>query len=593
VDGTSLTRRAVRAGSMAGVGIVYLALVGMIQAFSGTNLIGDVATLARLLILLPPFVGAYVLVQPQVRSGEAVTVAPEKALTAGAMCGLIAGGLTAIGIALVEILPEDAVRNIFVSVTTQLIQIMTFGRSTAQGVAILLVLATVSGALGGTLGALSVRFRRPIVIGVAVVSLLGMLQDVFRVALIQLGFPTAWLFSARFGGLTYLGAGVAFAVGAAGTTIWADRLRVARSEREEEPAPDSRGVGKRPTQLLAAVGIFALLAVLPVLLGTFLSSVLGRVGLFLLMGLGLNIVVGYAGLLDLGYVAFFAVGAYTTGVLTAAPDSGSSIHVGLGFFEAAPIVIVIAVITGVIIGGPVLRLRGDYLAIVTLGFGEIARVLVTSDWLKPFLGGAQGLIGIPAPSILGFSLRDPQPFYYLALAFCAVAAFISWRLATSRVGRAWTAMREDEQVAEAMGVSTVKYKLLAFACGAGIGSLSGALFAVQIGSLAPSSFSILISIQALAIIILGGMGSIPGVIVGGLVLIGLPGFLSEFQEFQLLIYGAVLVAIMLLRPQGLVPNVRRMRELREDEEAQDQWAKDLDGDTARAFNAGSLGRPPV
>jgi len=592
VDGTPLTRHAVRAGLMGGVGIVYLALVGMIQAFSGTSLIGDVATLARLLILFPPFIAGYVVVRPRVQGGETVTVAPIRALTVGAVTGLIAGGLTAAGVALVEILPEETVRNIFVAVTTQLIDIVTFDRSTVQGIAILIILAAASGALGGFLGVIRLRIRRPIAVGIIVVLLLGMLQDVFRVALIQLGVPTAWLYSARFGGLTYLGGVVVFAVAAAATLVWADRRRLARAQDEEEPAPDSRGVGQRPTQMLIAVGIFVVLALLPVLLGTFLSSVLGRVGLFLLMGLGLNIVVGYAGLLDLGYVAFFAVGAYTTGVLTAAPDSGSSIHVGLGFFEAAPIVIVIAVVTGVIIGGPVLRLRGDYLAIVTLGFGEIARVLVTSDWLKPFLGGAQGLIGIPAPSILGFSFRDPQPFYYLALAFCAVAAFISWRLATSRVGRAWTAMREDEQVAEAMGVSTVKYKLLAFACGAGIGSLSGALFAVQIGSLAPSSFSILISIQALAIIILGGMGSIPGVIVGGLVLIGLPGFLSEFQEFQLLIYGAVLVTIMLLRPQGLVPNVRRMRELREDEEAQDQWAKDLDADTARAFSAEPLGGPP-
>jgi branched-chain amino acid transport system permease protein len=297
------------------------------------------------------------------------------------------------------------------------------------------------------------------------------------------------------------------------------------------------------------------------------------VGLFILMGLGLNIVVGYAGLLDLGYVAFFAVGAYATGVLTAAANSGSSIHIGMGLFEALPIVIVIAAFTGLLIGAPVLRLRGDYLAIVTLGFGEIARVLVTSDWLKPALGGAQGLIAIPSPSFFGVDLRDPQPFYYLALAFCVLAAFISYRLANSRVGRAWVAMREDEQIAEVMGISTVRYKLLAFATGAAVGSMSGALFAVQIGSLAPTSFNILISIQALAIIILGGMGSIPGVILGGLFLVGIPGFLTEFEQYQLLIYGAVLIAIMLYRPEGLIPNVRRTRELHEEEILQDAWAE--------------------
>jgi branched-chain amino acid transport system permease protein len=231
------------------------------------------------------------------------------------------------------------------------------------------------------------------------------------------------------------------------------------------------------------------------------------------------------------------------------------------------------VVAGLLIGGPVLRLRGDYLALVTLGFGEIARVLVTSDWLKPFLGGAPGLIGIPAPRLGSSTFRDPQPFYYLALAFCAVALFVSWRLSHSRVGRAWNAMREDEQVAEAMGISTVKYKLLAFGTGAAIGSLSGSLFAVQIGSLSPASFTILVSITALAIVILGGMGSLPGVVLGALVLIGLPGFLTEFQDYQLLIYGAVLVGIMVLRPQGLIPNVRRMQELHEEDLTQDQWLK--------------------
>src|SRR5205807_3399404 len=273
----------------------------------------------------------------------------------------------------------------------------------------------------------------------------------------------------------------------------------------------------------------------------------------------------------LGYVAVFAVGAYSLALLT-----GSHVVTSLGatvnprfaahfnFYEAIPFVVLIAALVGLLIGGPVLRLRGDYLAIVTLGFGEIARVLIQSDWLKPLLGGAQGLRDVTDAGLGGVSFRNPQPFYYLVLAFCLLAIFISWRLANSRIGRAWNAMREDEQVAEAMGVSTVKYKLLAFACGAGVGSFSGALYAVKIGSLAPTSFTILVSITVLALIILGGMGSIPGVLLGALVLIGLPGFLTEFAEYQLLLYGAALVAIMVLRPQGLIPNVRRMRELQEE-----------------------------
>jgi branched-chain amino acid transport system permease protein len=168
---------------------------------------------------------------------------------------------------------------------------------------------------------------------------------------------------------------------------------------------------------------------------------------------------------------------------------------------------------------------------------------------------------------------DARHFYYLVLAFCLLAIFVSWRLQWSRIGRAWNAMREDEQVADAMGISTTRYKLLAFAIGGAIGSLGGALFAVSLGSLTIASFKILVSITALAVIILGGLGSIPGVIVGALVLIGLPGLLTQFEDYRLLIYGAVLIAIMLLRPQGLVPNVRRSRELHEDERLQDQWAE--------------------
>jgi branched-chain amino acid transport system permease protein len=309
------------------------------------------------------------------------------------------------------------------------------------------------------------------------------------------------------------------------------------------------------------------------------------------MGLGLNIVVGYAGLLDLGYVAFFAVGAYMTGVLTATGDSGSSLHPQLHFLVAIPLVMLAAAFTGVLIGAPVLRLRGDYLAIVTLGFGEIARVLAVSDLLKKYLGGPLGLYHIPQ-HFLGVGFNDPEKFFYLVMAFVLLALYVSWRLARSRIGRAWNAMREDEQVAEAMGISTVKYKLLAFAMGAAIGCLSGSLFAVQIGSLEPNGFNIIISITALAVIILGGMGSIPGVVVGALVLIGIPNLLDEFEAYRLLIYGAVLVGVMILRPQGLIPNVRRSRELLEEERDQDQWgtrAGDASAQPGVAIGAGGEG----
>jgi branched-chain amino acid transport system permease protein len=286
------------------------------------------------------------------------------------------------------------------------------------------------------------------------------------------------------------------------------------------------------------------------------------------MGFGLNIVVGMAGLLDLGYVAFFAVGAYSMAVLTTAqPDIGGF---GLSFWAALPFVIIITGFAGLLIGAPVLRMRGDYLAIVTLGFGEIARFLALSDWLAPFIGGAQGIIKIPKASIGPLELRGPQLLYYLFLLAGLVALFISWRIKDSRTGRAWMAMREDERVADSMGVNTVYYKLLAFGMGAMIASLSGALFAAKLGTVYPHSFSVLVSITALSLLIVGGIGSLPGVIAGAVVLVGLPELLREFGEYRLLMYGALLVTMMILRPEGIIPSAERARELRDEDRAQDQ-----------------------
>jgi len=351
------------------------------------------------------------------------------------------------------------------------------------------------------------------------------------------------------------------------SVLWRRNGPAAREALRDLPAPR-----KRQLQLGAAALLVLFLLVLPQIVGSFLSETLGTVGLYLLLGLGLNIVVGYAGLLDLGYVAFFAVGAYMTALLT---SPASVLGTEMSFWTALPIVMIVAAATGILIGAPVLRLRGDYLAIVTLGFGEIARVLFLSNMLQPWVGGAQGILSIPAPTLgdLEFPTRDPQSLYYPILAFCVLAAYVAWRLADSRIGRAWNAMREDEQVAEAMGVNTVNYKLLAFGIGAVFGCLAGALFAVKIGSVFPQSFTLLISITVLALIILGGIGSIPGVIVGALVLVGLPELLREFAEYRLLIYGAVLVAMMLVRPEGLIPNRSRRRELHDEESDEEQYAR--------------------
>ena len=306
------------------------------------------------------------------------------------------------------------------------------------------------------------------------------------------------------------------------------------------------------------------LLVLPQLLGLFLSEVLTIVGLYVLLGLGLNIVVGFAGLLDLGYVAFFAIGAYTTGVLTS-PELG---FFNLSFWGALPFAIFMGVLSGVLLGIPVLKMRGDYLAIATLGFGEIIRILVLSDFLRSWLGGAQGIGKIPKAHIGSIEFATPQQIYYLILAGCLLVGFISWRLRDSRLGRAWMAVREDEDVAQAMGINLSSTKLLAFATGAAFSALSGAIFASKLGSVYPHSFNVMISINILCLIIVGGMGSIPGVLVGAIALVGLPELLREFAEYRLLVYGAALVAMMLLRPEGLWPEALRRRELHEGESAE-------------------------
>jgi len=409
------------------------------------------------------------------------------------------------------------------------------------------------------------------------------------IAVVQLGITVDWLYSPVTGGLTWLGAALFFTGSLLFSWAWSRRGKAAsatvRTMVREQP-------GTRIIVLLVVVGV---LATIPLLVGAVISEVLGTVMVFMLLGLGLNIVVGYAGLLDLGYVAFFGFGAYATALLTGATlntttgSAAPAFGMDLNFYLAIPIVVLLAAGVGVLIGAPVLRLRGDYLAIVTLGLGEMVSILISSNWLKPLVGGPQGMRNITDAEIAGFSFRDPQHFFYLALAFVLFAIFLSWRLANSRIGRAWNAMREDEQVADAMGISTTRFKLLAFAIGGAVGSLGGALFAVKIGSLTPASFEILVSITALAIVILGGMGSIPGVIVGALVLIGLPGLLREFEEYRQLIYGAAIVSVMILRPQGLVPNIRRSRELQEEDRSQDKWAGDLAADEDVAAGISPLG----
>jgi branched-chain amino acid transport system permease protein len=332
-----------------------------------------------------------------------------------------------------------------------------------------------------------------------------------------------------------------------------------RSRTRWQQLPESKQKrGKRAF----LIGGIVLLAILPWITGLFLSQALFLIGLYIIMGLGLNIVVGYAGLLDLGYVAFFAFGAYAMGILTTTSKLGIT---NLTFWTALPICVAAGVLWGLLLGFPVLRLRGDYLAIVTLGFGEIVRILATSDWLAPIEGGPQGILHIPNPVIFGYTMNTPQTMYYLVVLGALLAGFVTIRLRDARLGRQWMSMREDEDVSEAMGINLVSTKLLAFAIGAGFSALAGAILAARQSTIFPHSFNLIISINVLAGIIVGGLGSIPGVVVGMIILVGLPELLREFTEYRFLLYGILLIVVMLVRPEGFLPEATRKRELHSDE----------------------------
>jgi branched-chain amino acid transport system permease protein len=255
-------------------------------------------------------------------------------------------------------------------------------------------------------------------------------------------------------------------------------------------------------------------------------------------------------------VAFFAIGSYAMATIA------TQRH--WDFWLILPVGVVVAAAAGVILGAPTLRLRGDYLAIVTLGFGEIIRIVATnSNWL----GGPRGISSIPHPPSVGhvnalqYGVLDPKPYYYLVLAMIVFVFFVVRRLERSRVGRAWQAIREDEDAAELMGVPTFKYKLWAFAMGAAIGGMAGVLFAAKEIAITPDNFQFLLSVLILAAVVLGGQGNLPGVMVGAFLVAWLPERFRNLQNDRVLIFGAVLVAIMVLRPEGLLPSRKRRAEI--------------------------------
>lgn len=312
------------------------------------------------------------------------------------------------------------------------------------------------------------------------------------------------------------------------------------------------------------IALFGLMGVLlivgPMRLNDYWNFTLGTVGIYVMMGLGLNIVVGLAGLLDLGYVVFFAVGSYTMALLTAPTPH----NILWNFWLVLPIAIALAAIIGVLLGIPVLRLRGDYLAIVTLGFGEIIRVLLKAESLSGFSNGPRGIPKIGQPAFFGIPFNSERDFMYMIILAIILVIFLTIRLQNSKIGRAWIAIREDETVAQAMGINTLKAKLLAFGIGAAFAGMGGALFASRSQFTGPDDFTLMISINVLAVVIVGGMGSIPGVIAGAFVLKGLPEILRDLESYRILAFGALLVVMMIYRPQGLIPSTRRRLAMRDE-----------------------------
>ncbi|MCL9796712.1 branched-chain amino acid ABC transporter permease [Frankia sp. AgKG'84/4] len=348
--------------------------------------------------------------------------------------------------------------------------------------------------------------------------------------------------------------------------LWAALRGVITQLAAPVRAPVGALTGRRGAPIVLNLVLLAIAIIAPQVVSTAAQqSMVTDIGIYALLALGLNVVVGYAGLLDLGYIAFFAIGAYTTAYFTSQSAMPWHAPFTLNPFFVFPIALVLAALAGVILGAPTLRLRGDYLAIVTLGFGEIIHLLANNA--DGITNGARGAFGVPHLSVhlLGLDYTwgiDPKPYYYLLLAIVVLVMIAFGRLERSRIGRAWAAIREDEVAAEATGVATLRLKLLAFAIGASVSGFAGVLFASK-QFFNPQSFSLQASFFVVAVVIFGGMGSRLGVVVGAVVLQGLAFYLRDKVEpaDRYLYFGAVIVIMMIFRPQGLVPSRRRRREI--------------------------------
>jgi branched-chain amino acid transport system permease protein len=550
------SRTLLQYGILGSVVALYLAAIGMVETFAQRNLVGTFISLGHVFLVMGA-VGAGLLATRALKKETASDLE-------SAIGGVIAGMISSVFLILLTVIIQVFVvqvgqgpaifklRDMFLNFSPFLLNFLTFGQGLVLGNIILVLFSGLMGLVGASFILLPEKWRRGWINSLIWVLGLGLFsENVAQIVTQVLGVGfNRFLFLNKA-----LNPEVALVIFILTFAFGYFGVKSATSARWSQMPENRQKQGRIGLIILGIVFLIAL----PWLVGLFLSQALFTIGYFVMMGLGLNIVVGYAGLLDLGYVAFFAFGAYTMGILTSIGPLGRG---GLNFWEALPFAVLAGVLWGLVLGFPVLRMRGDYLAIVTLGFGEIIRILALSNWLAPLEGGAQGILHIPQPKLFSFVFDSPQSMYYLVVLGAALAVFVTIRLRNSRLGRQWMAMREDEDVAEAMGINLVQTKLLAFAIGAAFSALAGAIFAARLGNIFPHSFNILISINALALIIVGGMGSIPGVIVGAIILVGLPEMLREFADYRLLMYGILLIVMMLVKPEGFLPEARIKQELK-------------------------------
>lgn len=606
-----------RMGFLASITLLFVGLIGMLEAFNEREVIRDVVTLAQFTLFVPTFIAAY-------WASQKIHAEQQQPLGIALAAGIMIGLLSAIPTIIVLLINTQIdIRDMFVNVNRDWIEIITFDHRNQLGLGILLLLGglALAGLLGAILQNLPEKIRRSVIFGLSLMLVVGVMsetvglimQEIFTddfldnffkrdtlllgsavglfvfgvaliwipnkvrrsfvfglvVALVALGLRNLLLAVDSFASIiptseagfldVFLYFLLPFAAGFAGR-LYLEYGRDANKVKTDTKTSSSTNSLFRPDMI---VGI-AILLVAPWIVGRALSDVMVTIGIFVLMGIGLNVAVGLAGLLDLGYVTNYAVGAYVLAVMTSTGPLGlfnNQEQIYVNFWMVIPVALLAAMLAGFVFAVPVLKMRGDYLAIATLGFGEIIGRLAVSDALAPIIGGAQGMSFIPKPNFLGIVLKDPEQLYYIILFACVITLIVSIRLNNSRTGRQWMAIREDEDVASAMGINVAKAKLLAFTISAATGGVAGAIFAAKVGTVFPNSFTVIVSINVLSLIIVGGMGSNPGIVVGAIVLIGLPELLREFSDFRWLMYGALLIWMMNNRPDGLWPSQVRRREL--------------------------------